>query len=185
MDDQPSVSAQIVNGVYRTGKFLLVFFTAGFLIIGIVSLLHPEQEIRVVSASSHPLAVGAVFLLAGLAVLLPTLTRWVTILPGILAYAVIGGLIEIATGHAINSSMPVPRWASVALTIYMIAATFMTSSFQNRRLRPLDYLALLIFVLCVLASMVETIPTRLFSVLAVGFVFLMIAWALERRRLAG
>ncbi len=82
---------------------------------------------------TRPRAVGAVAMIAAIAIGVATVRVWRCALPSVFACAALNGLIIVSEGHALNSpSVPVSRLLGILLTVAMAAAAALTE-FANRR----------------------------------------------------
>ena len=69
--------------------------------------------------SPHSPALGWVFLAVAAAIALMTMDRWVRIFPGLLAYGVLGSLLELLDGHAVGlPEAPVSRTDAVISLLF-------------------------------------------------------------------
>lgn len=174
--DSRPVKDQIISGLVITAKTLLAIFTGGALAGGLAVLRTPEAIRPVSFVGRHPITPWACVVVATL-ILIFTIDRWVTILPGILGYGILGGLIMLASGH--YGKMHVPRPIALAFTLYTIAGTGLALSFARRPLTLIDRVALLAFVFCLALSMTPD-NFAMTAALGIGVAFLLIAWVLDR-----
>src|SRR6476661_7870724 len=115
--DNKPVKDQVTSGLLITAKTLLAIFTVGALAGGL-AILRTHEAIRPDSfVGRYPFTPWACTIVATL-ILIFTTDRWVTILPGILGYGTLGGLIMLASGH--YGKMHIPRPMALALTLYTI-----------------------------------------------------------------
>lgn len=170
------VKEQIASGLTIAAKTLFAIATGGALVGGLAVIGKPEATLPYSFVGRHPLTPWVCVIIASL-ILVLTLDRWITILPGILGYATLGGLIMLATGK--YGKMHVPRLIALVLTLYTIAGTGLTLSFARRPLTLIDRVALMGFVFCLAFSMSASILATSIA-LGVGSVLLLIAWALDR-----
>src|SRR5215469_17959547 len=103
--DKRTVKDQVIKGTLLTAKVLLVWATAGMLWIGIYVIFSPGR-VRQEPLSTRSLLVGSVLLVMSTAILLLTMDRWVKIIPGVLGYATLGGLIMLFSGHYSRIRVP-------------------------------------------------------------------------------
>jgi len=113
------------------------------------------------------------------AILLLTMDRWVKIIPGVLGYATLGGLIMLFSGH--YSRIRVPWRVALILTLFTIASAGLSLTFQERKLNVVDRVALMAFVSCLAIGTTPSFSAMLMA-LGIGFAFLLFAWALDRIR---
>jgi len=175
MDKRPA-TMQIISGLAIAAKTLLAIFTGGALAGGLAVLRKPEATLPDSFIGRHPFTPWACVIIATV-ILILTIDRWVTILPGILGYATLGGLIMVTSGH--YGKMVVPRPIALALMLYAIAGTGLTMSFARRPLTLIDRVALLAFVFCLAFSMSASISSASIA-LGIGSAFLLIAWVIDR-----
>jgi hypothetical protein len=102
-------------------------------------------------------------------IMVPTIKRWVTILPGLFGYGAFCSLIAIMTGSRM------PRLHAAALTLVLIATAALLKSFVDRPLNLLDRIALLLFVSCIALSMTKDTFT-MYLAWSVGLSFVLVAW---------
>jgi hypothetical protein len=120
------------------------------------------------------LAVAAVILIV-------TMTKWVKVFPGLLAYAVFGGLLTIVSGHALNHpAVKVSTLEGVSLTVFFAASAVVSSTFTKRKLHLLDRVALFVFVSCIFWQAIDNRAASL--ALAIAFCCLVLAWAVDHIR---
>ena len=174
--DSRPVKEQVTSGLLITAKTLLAIFTGGALAGGLAVLRTPETIRPDSFVGRYPLTPWACVIVATL-ILIFTIDRWVTILPGILGYGTLGGLIMLASGH--YGKMNIPRPIALALTLYSIAGTGLTLSFARRPLTLIDRVALLAFVFC-LAFSITPDTFAMTVALGIGVAFLLTAWAVDR-----
>lgn len=157
---------------------MIVWATAALLLGAIHLLWFPEPGNPDFFAARHPLILGTILLTVATLILITTIKRWVTILPGILGYAVLGGFLAITTGH-LSSRVQIPRSQAVFLTVLFIANTILSSPFVNRTLSVFDRISLIVFVFCLAISMETNTHVSLFIAPSVGSSFLLLAWAVD------
>lgn len=175
--DNRGMKDQVISGLWLAAKTLLVIFTGYALVGGVVLLRRPDPDPRSILAR-HSL-VPWICLAIATGILIPTTYRWVTILPGILGYGALGGLIMLTIGHYGN--MHVPRLIALALTLFMILSSVLTSSFSRRNLSLIDRFALLAFLFCLAFGFTPDIFAMTVA-LGIGLSTLLCAWVLDRIR---
>lgn len=144
--DQSNIKSQIRSG-FRTVGNVLLGITVAFLFFSSAALLwFPERTRPDSLASTHPLALGIVLLVAAITILTIKMNSWVTVLPGILGYGVIGGLFAIATGH-LSPSAPISRLDASIATFLIGIASAVSRTFATRELNFADRIGLLTFAL--------------------------------------
>jgi hypothetical protein len=175
--DQRSLDEQITSGFLLAGKTLLAIFTGGALVCGIYGLRSPEKVMPGSFAARHP-SLPWVCVIVATAILIPTMNRWVAILPGILGYGTIGGLIMLTTGQ--YNHVKVPRPVALGLTVFCIVSSYITWKFLDRPLTLIDRVALLAFVFCLAFSMTsKNNIAETFMAMGVGFICVVGAWGID------
>lgn len=181
-DDRP-VAEQIGSGVLITLKFLIGYAVIGVMFYGLDLFWFPQRRSPEHLAGRHPFVLGTILLAIVAVILNYTIQRWVTVLPGILAYCIFGGLLAIISGRIPNTRLPFPRQAAVYLTAYMVIATILTLTFAKRRLTVMDRVALTGFVFCTGISMLSNNPFYVYVVPAMSVCLLLPPWFVARKRL--
>src|SRR5262249_29913532 len=176
MWDKRPIGEQVNSGLLITAKILLVTITGGALAGGLAVLRNPQNTVPGSTFDRYPFLPWACVITAT-AILIPTVKRWVTILPGILGYGTLGGLIMLFSGH--YGKMQVPRPVALGLTLFTIASSNLTRSFTNRDLTPIDRIALIGFVYCLAFSMTQEVFT-MFVALGIGLALPLVAWGVDR-----
>jgi hypothetical protein len=178
--DQRSVDEQVKSGFLLAGKTVLAIVTGGALVGGIAILRSPNDTVPGSLLARHPYLPWAC-IIAATAILIPTIKRWVTILPGILGYGTIGGLIMLVSGQ--YNHIIVPRPAALAVTVFCIASSYLTSRFADRPLTLIDRVALLALVYCLAFSMTTGKNlTEAFTFLGIGFASVLVAWGIDHAK---
>jgi hypothetical protein len=150
--------------------------------VGITLITTPQRIssnsilLRALSLETHPVIAGWIFLPLSAAILFLTVDRWVKILPGFFAYSTIGGLITLLSGQ--HNRAPAPWQAALFLTIFGISASALSLTFQGRKLRLIDRIALMGFQAC-LPLGATTKLSVMYGALTASLAFLLIAWQLE------
>jgi hypothetical protein len=173
-----TVKSQIIGGLRITASVLVVIFTGMGLIGGVAMLRIPGGPHPDSLVARHPL-IPWMCIAAATAILIVTIDRWARILPSILAYGAVGGLIMLATGR--YNSIYVPRLSALILTFFMVLTGALTLSIGGRPLNLLDRIALLAFVFCIAFSVTPDI-SAMTKALAIGLSFLLLAWTVKRVR---
>jgi hypothetical protein len=175
---------QLENGFRGAGNALLGIVTAGLLFGGMAIALYPVEHSRVT---------GWICIAAATVVLIWKIERWVRVLPGILFYGVINGLIMIAKGHLPNRpDLPVSRLEQIIVTLLIVGGGLVATTFQKRTLSTLDKVALLAFVFGVafgaaydsgrVATQHAALSVTSIISLSAGVCLLLLAWAYNRIR---
>ena len=124
-----------------------------------------------------------------------TMNRWVKVLAGLLALAVLNGVLSISTGHLLaNPTQPMSRLDALYITVFFAVAAALASTLKGRKLNLVDRIAVLAFVSS-LALLMEYEGTHLrpgaplaspdFTLMGIGLCCLLVAWGygrLQRRR---
>lgn len=132
------------------------------------------------SPSPHPPIIGWVLLAAAALVLVVTMNHWVKFLFAILVPSVLGGLLTIVDGHALNHpESHVSRLDAVIMTLLIAACAVVSVTFSKRKLKLPDRIALFAFVFCFFGQAVA--PRFMLAALGLGSSCLVLAWAIDRR----
>lgn len=164
------MKSQAKSGFQRAGLWLLGFMWLFLVFAGLAIVTTPPPP---------SLAVGwALLSIAGL-VLVFTMDRWVKVFPGLLAYGVVGSILMLINGHAVNHpEVLVPQLEAVVLIVFFTAAAALSFTFTKHQLTVPDRIALFVFVLCFFWQAVA--PRLMLVVLGIGFACLIGAWAYDR-----
>jgi hypothetical protein len=154
------------QGFRRAGVWLLGIVWLGLVFAGMAIAFTP---------SPHSPAVGWVLLALAAAIALVTVDRWAKIFPGLLAYGILGSVLSLVDGHAVNHpEVPVSRLEGVVMIAFFTIAAVLSFTFTKRKLHVTDRVALFAFVVCFFWQAVA--PNLMWVVLGVGFCFLLFAW---------
>jgi hypothetical protein len=184
---KPNRMSQVRNGFRRAGIILLFLLVAGLFFAGVDYLFFP---------AGHSRALGLLFLVISMPLMVLTMNRWVRVLVGLLALAVLNGILSISTGHLLaNPTQPVSRLDALYLTGFFAAAAVLSSTMKARSLSVFDRISLLIFVFsfACLAGYQGTRETGVIAplnsidlaLMGIGLSCLLVAWAvdhIQRRR---
>ncbi len=108
---------------------------------GISDVFYPGDESR---------ARGLVYLLVTIPILFVTMNLWAKYLQGLFACAVLNATIMAFSGHNFGSpSVRIPPLEGLFFISFCVAATFLSRTFKDRKLRLLDRIAVLTFFSCV------------------------------------
>ncbi len=167
-----TIKSQVKAGFRRAGALLLGFAWLGLVFGGLAIAFTP---------SPHPPVVGWLLLIAAALVLIAIMDRWVGVFSALLAYGIIGGIVTIVSGHAVNHpEVPVPRLYAVIMTLLIAGSAVVSFTFTKRKLGLPDRIALFAFVFCFfwtpMVSHLTLVP------LGIGFSCLVGAWAYDRLR---
>jgi hypothetical protein len=183
---KPGTMSQVKSGLQLAALTLLFFVIAGLFFAGVAYSFFP---------TGHSRALGLIFLIISVPVLLVTMNRWVKVLAGLLALAFLNGLITMGTGHLLaNPTQPMSRLDALYMTVFFAVAAALASTLKGRKLNLVDRIAVLAFVSS-LALLMEYEGTHFrpgaplaitdFSLMGIGLCCLLIAWGygcLQRRR---
>jgi hypothetical protein len=165
-------ATEVKQGFWRAGTWLLGF---GWLFLVFSGLA------IVTTHSPPPHVVGWALLAAAAGIALLTVDRWAKIFPGLLAYGVLGSVLSLVDGHAVNHpEVPVSRLEGVAMIVFFTVAAVLSFTFTKRKLHVTDRAALFAFVVCFFWQAVA--PNFMWVVLGVGFCFLLAAWLYDHFR---
>jgi hypothetical protein len=181
-DGRP-VGEQIISGIVITLKALLICAFAGMLLQGLDLLLFPGRANPVSLSGRHPFVLGIILLTTVTVILISTINRWVTALPGFLgfcAFAIIRG--SILFGHRLGGRAPISGSKVAFLVEFFLVNSVLAMTFMYRNLSWLDRFALIGFVFCVGTSVVSNQPLSLFVAPTVGTCLLLIAWLVDRHQ---
>jgi hypothetical protein len=179
---KPGTMSQVKSGLQLAALTLLFFVIAGLFFAGVAYSFFP---------TGHSRALGLIFLIISVPVLVVTMNRWVKVLAGLLALAVLNGLITMGTGHLLaNPTQPISRVDALFMTVLFAVAAALASTLKGRRLNLVDRIAVMAFV-SILAWLIcyegarITLASTDFVLMGLGLCCLAIAWGydrLQRRR---
>jgi hypothetical protein len=160
--------AEVKSGLRLAGMVLLGGAWLGLVFGGMGIAFTP---------SPHPPLIGWLLLVVAALIFVTTMDRWVKAFPGILGWGIVGGILTIAGGHALNHpEVPVRRLDATIMTL-LIAASAIVSNTFNRKLRILDRIAVFSFAFCFFW---EAVDDRFkLTPLGIGFGSLLAAWAFD------
>jgi hypothetical protein len=166
---------EVKRGFQKAGLLLLGGAWLGLVFAGMAIAFTP---------SPYPPALGWMLIALAAAIAAVTMDRWVKIFPGLLAYGILGSVLTLVDGHAVNHpEVLVSRPEGVAMIAFFIIATVLSLTFTKRKLHVTDRIALLAFVICFFWQ--AAAPGIMGVVLGAGFCFLLFAWIydyFQRRR---
>ncbi len=179
---KPGTMAQVKSGLQLAALTLLFFGVAGLFLAGVAYSFFP---------TGHSHALGLVFLIVSVPVMVVTMNRWVKVLAGLLALAVLNGLLSVGTGHLLaNPTQPISRADAFYMTVLFAVAAALASTLKGRRLNLVDRIAVMAFV-SILAWLVCYEGARItlgrtdFVLMGIGLCCLFSAWLyhrIQRRR---
>lgn len=165
-----SVREQVKAGFRTAGVWLLGMAWLGLVFAGMAIAFTP---------SPHRPFLGWVLLAIAAILFLITIDRWVVTFSALLAYGVLGGISMILTGHAVSQpSVPVSLFEAITVTLILAFSALLSFTFSKRRLRLLDRIVLLIFVICFFGQAVA--PNFELAAFGIGLMGLVAAWAYDR-----
>jgi hypothetical protein len=174
---KPGTMSQVKSGLQLAALTLLFFVIAGLFFAGVAYSFFP---------TGHSRALGLIFLIISVPVLVVTMNRWVKVLAGLLALAVLNGLITMGTGHLLaNPTQPISRVDALFMTVLFAVAAALASTLKGRRLNLVDRIAVMAFV-SILAWLIcyegarITLASTDFVLMGLGLCCLAIAWGYDR-----
>jgi len=142
------ILVQVKGGFRLAGAWLLAFAWLVLVFSGL--------GIAFSSSPHHP-AVGWALLAVAAIIFLLTMDRWVRFFPAVVACGVLGGVVTTLSGHVVNHpEVAVPRWEGAIMTLLLAAAAVVSQSFEKRRLRAPDRIALLAFTFSLFSQAVDS-----------------------------
>jgi hypothetical protein len=163
---------EVKQGFRRAGLWLLGMAWLGLVFAGMAIAFTP---------SPHSVMLGWVLLGLAAVIALPTMNRWVKIFPGLLAYGILGSILELSDGHAVGlPHTPVSRTDAIVSLVFCAVGTAVSVTFASRKLRITDRAALLAFVVCFFWQAAD--PKLIRVALGAGLALLLLAWLYDRFR---
>ena len=163
---------EVKQGLRRAGLWLLGFAWLGLVFAGMAIAFTP---------SPHSPAVGWVLLAVAAAIALVTMDRWVKIFPGLLAYGILGSVLELSDGHAVGlPQAPVSRPDAVISLLFCAVGAAISVTFARRKLHATDRVALFAFVFCFFWQAAD--PKIMRIALGTGLGLLLFAWLYDHFR---
>jgi len=186
IDDLAESKTQPGSLIWSVGAFLLgltVFFLFFF---GVDYSFFP---------SDHPRSTGYLYLAISAPLIVVTTGRWPRYVAGLLGYAFLHGLFLLGSDHFPSTPAVIYSWAErLFMLFYCAAGALLVMTFENRRLRIFDRVALCAFVLSACLGIILPDPTLSSvqgtaaheavgaGVTAVGLGVLATPWAYDRMR---
>jgi len=134
---KPGTMSHVKSGLRLAGLTLLFVGIAGLFFAGVDYLFFPADHSRVL---------GLVFLVISASVMVVTMNRWLTTLAGLLALAVLNGMLSISTGHLLgNPTQPMSRLDALYMTAFFAASAALASTLRGRKLNLVERGAVLAF----------------------------------------
>lgn len=166
--------SQVKSGFRRAAAWLLGMAWLGLVFGGMAVAFTPSPQ---------PRAIGWAMLALATVILVVTMDRWVEVFSALLACGILGGIITIAQGHAVNSpQVRVARLDAVIMTLLIAASAVASFTFTKRKLRLPDRVSLFVFVFCFFWG--AAVPRLGLLALSIGTASLVAAWGyyqIERR----
>lgn len=180
-DDNRSIKQQVKSGFRRAAGWLAGMAWLAIVFWGIINVFGTEANF---SVGHHPSrALGYFLLTLAVLIFLITADRWKRVFPGIMLAATLGCLLELESGHVVNSpSTLVPRSIAFIQLVVVVAVTALSFSFKQRPLSILDRLALLAFAASIFLGGEQATERRVPLALVVGGACIFIAWTIDRLR---
>jgi|GEM_PF-4388084 len=180
-NNQPS---EVISGVIKVGNILLIIFCIGLFLNGVSYTFFTGEHSRIL---------GLIFLAISSTILFVTMDKWVNIVPGIMGYGVLIGIIMTVSGHLLNNrNIPVSRMEGLFTVFFAISGTVLSLTFTNRPLKMIDRVGLMGFVFCIAIGMgydsdmagksITPVPLSHFSMISLGIALctLLFTWLVNR-----
>lgn len=179
---KPGIMSQVESGMRLAALTLAFCGIAGLFFAGVAYWI---------PSSGHSRALGVVFLAISVPVMLVTMNRWVKVLAGLMALAVLNGLLSMTTGHLLgNLGRPMSRLDAFFLTCFFAAAAGLTATLDGPRLTRVDRVSVLAFVTCFAgllgyqgtrnAGQIADLGATDFTLMGLGLSCLLFAWSYSR-----
>ncbi len=169
-------AAEVKQGFRRAGLWLLGGGWLGLIIAGIGIGFRPGP--------GPPAFVGWALLAVAAAIALLTMDHWVKVFPGLIGYGVLGSILELTDGHAVNLPQdPVSRTDAITSLLFCVVGAAVSVTFARRKLRATDRVALFGFLFSFVWYVAD--PKSMQIALGTGMALMLFAWLydrLQRRR---
>ena len=163
-------ASEVKRGFRRAGLWLLGFAWLGLVFAGMAIALTP---------SPHSPAVGYVLLTVAAIIALVTMDSWVKVFPGLLAYGVLGSVLELLDGHAVGlPHTPVSRSDAITSLLFCAIGAAISITIARRKLNAADRFALFAFVCGFFWQAAD--PRHMRLALGTGLGLLVLAWLYDR-----
>jgi len=167
-----SLGGQVKGGFRKAGGWLIGFGWLFLVFAGMAVALTP---------SNYPPALGWAMLVLAALILTFTMDKWGKFFPGLLAYGVVGSLVMLWTGHAINHpEVRVSRLEAFILILFFAAAAALSHELVVGQLSKASRVAILLFVACIFWQ--AAMPRMMFVAAGIGLLGLAVAWMLTRSK---
>ncbi len=179
MRTKPTIGQQFKSGLSHAMGWLLGIAWFGLVLWGMLEAFGTDANF---SEGRHPSRIlGYLLLGVASAVFVVTADRWKRIFPGIMCSAMLGAVLELWHGHALNnSSVSIPRWIALVQLAVIAGVTLLSFTFKTRTLKVADRIALLIFSVSIFAGGKQATEQRFPFALVVGGACVLAAWAYDR-----
>ncbi len=176
------ITEQMYSGLCLAAATLLAFGTMTLLLIGMGMVFFPTQINPLPLIARYSPAIGWWFLAASTTILMVTMKRWVLILPGLLAFALVRALPRLLTGDISNPAFAISRLEILAIIAFLAIAMVLVWRLSDRKLNLLDRSALLLFVYCLAWNVLSRSQTVRYGTLTMALVALLLAYSQHRIR---
>jgi hypothetical protein len=169
--------SQVKSGFRLAGMMLLFILVAGLFFGGMDYVFFPAEHSRVV---------GFLFLVISIPIMVATMTRWVKVLAGLFALAVINGLLTIASGHLMgNPALPISRLDGFCITAFFGACAGLASTLRKRTITLVDRTLVLAFLVSFAFLLANegarvTLTATDVALMVVCLCCLLAAWAIDQ-----
>ena len=138
--------SQIKRG-FRMAALTLVFFFVAVLFFGGMQIVFFPNSIDSDSFIGHHHSMGWGLLIGSAAIMAITVQGWARVLAGLLALAVLNGMLSFSTGHLMaNPARPISRLDALYVTAFFAVAAGLASTLKGRKLNVVDRACVLVFV---------------------------------------
>ncbi|MGB9336835.1 MAG: hypothetical protein WCB14_17640 [Candidatus Acidiferrales bacterium] len=184
---KPGMMSQVESGLQLAALTLAFCGVAGLFVAG-VAYWFP--------LNGHSRALGTMFIAISVPVMVLTMNRWVKVMAGLMALAVLNGVLSISTGHVLaNPNQPISRLDALCLTCFFAVAAALAAGINRRRLNHVDRVSILAFVFCFACLLgyqgtksvgkMAALGATDFTLMGVGLSCLLFAWGYGRIRRSG
>jgi hypothetical protein len=179
--DMDENSPHLHRALGRLAYAAALFTTVTILILGLHALRYPSAAQEGSVSANHPLLFGISFTTVASVIIVWTASHWIKVLPGLIAYAIIGGLAAVASGgfHSRIASRSLTLSETSLLVVLFALELGLSITFSKRSLSMVDRIALLIFVWSLAFSTIGA-AREMFESLLAGTASLLIAAAIHR-----
>lgn len=165
--------SRFATQLLRTGAYVATAFWLAFAYGGW------EIAVSAPGSAGHSPVLGWAILAGCIVVATTTVNHWVKYLRFVLGGLTLGALSAVVGGHIVGSNVQIPRLVAAELAALSAACGLISHTLATRRLAIFDRAALVGFVAAAAIGMF-TSPKAAVVGLAVGFAFLLAAWARAR-----